>query len=182
MKKSIYVSLFAAFIAVGSFIQIPLPLGVPIVIQDMMAILTGFLLGPVLSCLSVLIFLILGIIGLPVFTGKAGLQVIINGLTGGFLVGYLVAALIAGFFALLLDKVSKNHKILPWIIAFFGTVFAFASIFILGLYQFAKVGEVSLSKAFVASVLPYLPGTIIKILVIIPLAKRFRPIIRNYLY
>jgi biotin transport system substrate-specific component len=97
-------------------------------------------------------------------------------------VGYLIAALIAGFFVLLLDKVSKNHKILPWIVVFLGSVLAFASIFILGLYQFAKVGEVSLSKAFVASVLPYLPGTVIKILVIIPLAKRFRPIIRNYLY
>ena len=182
MKKSVYISLFAALISVGAFIQIPLPLGVPIVIQDMMAILSGFLLGPLYGSLAVLVFLVLGSIGLPVFTGKAGIQVILHGLTGGFLVGYLVAALVSGFFALLLDKVSKNHKILPWIIAFLGSVLAFASIFILGLYQFAKVGEVSLSKAFIASVLPYLPGTVIKILVIIPLAKRFRPIMKNYLY
>jgi biotin transporter BioY len=39
-----------------------------------------------------------------------------------------------------------------------------------------------MEKAFVASVLPYLPGTVIKILVLVPLAKRFRPIMKNYLY
>ena len=54
MKKAVYVSLFSAFICVGAFIQIPLPLGVPVVIQDMMAILAGFLLGPIFGSLSVL--------------------------------------------------------------------------------------------------------------------------------
>ena len=71
MKKAVYLSLFSAFICVGAFIQIPLPIGVPVVIQDMMAILAGFLLGPIYGSLSVLVFLILGSIGLPVFYRKS---------------------------------------------------------------------------------------------------------------
>ena len=185
MKKAVYVSLFSAFICVGAFIQIPLPLGVPVVIQDMMAILAGFLLGPLFGSLSVFVFLILGSIGLPVFTGKAGVQVIFQGLTGGFLVGYLAAALISGLFALLCEKFQKSQKqkqLLLWIFYTLGAVLAFTAIFLLGLFQFSKVGAVSMEKAFVASVLPYLPGTVIKILVLVPLAKRFCPIMKNYLY
>lgn len=181
MKKSVYVSLFAAFIAVGSFIQIPLPLGLPIVIQDMMAVLAGFLLGPLYGSFSVLLFLILGSIGLPVFTGKAGIQVIFQGLSGGFLLGYLGAAIIAGFFGLILDKVTNTKKILPWITITLGSLFAFVVIFALGLFQFIRIGNMSLGKAFFAVVIPYIPGTIIKILIIVPLAKRFRPILKNYL-
>lgn len=77
----IFTALFAALTAVGCFIQIPLPSGVPIVLQDMLAMLSGLLLGPIYGPLSVAIFLILGIIGLPVFSGKAGLQVLIAGPT-----------------------------------------------------------------------------------------------------
>jgi len=185
MKKAVYVSLFSAFICVGAFIQIPLPLGVPVVIQDMMAILAGFLLGPIYGSLSVLVFLILGSIGLPVFTGKAGIQVIFQGLTGGFLVGYLVAAIIAGLFALIYEKTQKSQKqkeALLWIFYSLGAIFAFTAIFLLGLFQFSKVGNLPLGKAFVASVLPYLPATVLKILVLVPLAKRFCPIMKNYLY
>ena len=185
MKKAVYVSLFSAFICVGVFIQIPLPLGVPVVIQDMMAILAGFLLGPIFGSLSVLVFLILGSIGLPVFTGKAGIQVIFQGLTGGFLVGYLAAAFIAGLFALICEKFQKSQKqkqLLLWIFYTLGAIFAFTAIFLLGLFQFSKVGNLSFGKAFIASVLPYLPATALKILVLVPLAKRFRPIMKNYLY
>lgn len=184
MKKAVYVSLFAAFICVGAFIQIPLPLGVPIVIQDMMSILAGFLLGPIYGSLSVLIFLILGSIGLPVFTGKAGIQVILKGLTGGFLVGYLVGALLAGLFAVVCKKIQKSPKKREWflwILYSIGSIVAFFAIFSLGLYQFMNVGDVSFSKAFFTVVLSYIPGTIIKILILVPLAKRFSPIMENYL-
>ena len=55
----ILTSLFAALICAGCFIQIPLPGGIPIVIQDMMAFLSGLLLGPILGSAAVLIFIII---------------------------------------------------------------------------------------------------------------------------
>src|SRR5574344_596437 len=91
----VFTALFAALIAAGVFIQIPLPGGVPITVQDMMALLSGLMLGPIYGTLAVAVFLLLGIIGLPVFTGKAGIQVLIAGPTGGFLWGYLFAAFAA---------------------------------------------------------------------------------------
>ncbi len=192
MKKSVYISLFAALISVGAFIQIPLPLGVPIVIQDMMAILSGFLLGPLYGSLAVLVFLVLGSIGLPVFTGKAGIQVILHGLTGGFLVGYLAAALFAGFFAMICTKIQKSiteKKVLSpksgnlslWILYSVGTVFAFTIIFALGIFQFMSVSDSSFQKAIFAVLIPFLPGTLVKIFIIIPIAKKFRPIMLNYI-
>ncbi|MBR5017679.1 MAG: biotin transporter BioY, partial [Spirochaetia bacterium] len=98
-KKSaplVLTALFASLISAGCFIQIPLPGGVPVAIQDMLAMLSGMILGPLYGASAVLIFLVLGCIGLPVFTGKAGVQVILAGPTGGFLIGYLLGALAAG--------------------------------------------------------------------------------------
>lgn len=67
----ILAALFAALTAAGCFIQIPLPGGIPIVLQDMMAMLSGMLLGPLYGTIAVFVFLVLGCIGLPVFSGKA---------------------------------------------------------------------------------------------------------------
>ena len=107
MTAYILTIVFSALLCAGSFIIIPLPLGIPIAIQDMIAILNGILLGPVYGFLSVLIFLTIGILGLPVFTGKGGIQVILNGPTGGILIGYLFSALIVG----LLTKIFLGYKI-----------------------------------------------------------------------
>ena len=83
-------------ICAGCFIHVPLPGGVPIALQDMLAMLSGLLLGPFFGSLAVLIFLLLGAVGLPVFTGKAGVHVLVAGPTSGFLWGYLAAAFVGG--------------------------------------------------------------------------------------
>ena len=95
-NEAVLMSLFAAFISAGCFIQIPFFGGVPIVSQDMFAVFAGLMLGGLYGVGAVMIFLCLGILGLPVFSGKAGLHVILQGVTGGFLVGYLFAAFVAG--------------------------------------------------------------------------------------
>ena len=107
-KKLTLSALFASLICAGCFIQIPLPGGVPIVIQDMMAMLSGLLLGPVFGGLAVLLFLLLGTVGLPVFTGKAGLHVLLAGPTSGFLWGYFFAAVIGGTILALFELTQKH--------------------------------------------------------------------------
>jgi len=107
-KKLTLSALFASLICAGCFIQIPLPGGVPIVIQDMMAMLSGLLLGPVFGGLAVLLFLLLGAIGFPVFTGKAGLHVLLAGPTSGFLWGYFFAAVIGGTILALFELTQKH--------------------------------------------------------------------------
>ena len=81
----VFTALFAALTAAAFFVQIPLPGGIPIILQDMMAMLCGLLLGPVYGGAAVLLFLLLGVMGLPVFSGKAGISVLVYGPTCGFL-------------------------------------------------------------------------------------------------
>lgn len=198
-KRAILVALFAAFVCAGCFIQIPLAGGVPIVIQDMMAMLSGLILGPLYGTLSVLIFLILGSLGLPVFSGKGGFDKILSGPTGGFLVGYLFAALAGGLIVHFLVKnpykqtesgsedststeFSAGTNALNWI--FFGLAAIVATIvcFVLGIAGFHRVKpDLEMSKVLSYVLIPFIPGNIIKLIIMIPLAKKLYPIIKNYL-
>ena len=182
MTAYILTIVFSALLCAGSFIIIPLPLGIPIAIQDMIAILNGILLGPVYGFLSVLIFLTIGILGLPVFTGKGGIQVILNGPTGGILIGYLFSALIVG----LLTKVFLGYKIknsaYQYFILSIITLIGFFIIFALGIFGFMQNTGIDFVKSLYTILIPFLPGTIIKAILIILLSKKFYSIIKNYLY
>lgn len=186
-KRAILVALFAAFVCVGCFIQIPLPGGVPIVIQDMMAMLSGLILGPLYGSLSVLIFLILGSVGLPVFTGKGGLDKITNGPTGGFLIGYLAAALVAGLIVHFFVKEenpesSKTTKVLNWIFFAVAAIVATVVCFVFGIWGFHRVKpDIPMQKVYEFTLIPFIPGNIIKLIVMIPLSKKLYPIVKRYL-
>ena len=85
-------ALFAALIAAGTFISIPLPFSpVPIVLQNLFTVLAGLILGPALGAAAVALYLAAGIIGAPVFAGATGGIVRLIGPTGGFLIGYFLA-------------------------------------------------------------------------------------------
>jgi len=178
----IMVSLFAALICAGCFIQIPLPGGIPVVIQDMMAFLSGLLLGAFLGAAAVLVFIILGCLGLPVFTGKAGINVIIAGPTGGFIVGYLLAAFAGGLvlkFALDQSKKHSNKKQYIWI-----TIAALAATivaFVCGLVGFSAITNKTVMQSIPLVVLPFIPGNILKLIVCVFLTKKFRPVINSYM-
>jgi len=84
----IYASLFGALTAMGALISIPLQ-PVPVTLQTLFLYLAGSLLGGGLGALSQTVYIMLGVIGLPVFSGgKAGLGVLM-GPTGGYLVGFV---------------------------------------------------------------------------------------------
>ncbi|MBQ1628805.1 MAG: biotin transporter BioY [Treponema sp.] len=201
-KKATVTALFAALVCAGCFIQIPIPGGIPVTIQDMMAMLCGLLLGPLYGGLAVLMFLILGCFGLPVFTGKAGLSVILNGPTGGFLIGYLCAAVISGLIIQLLVKeesrplteqdekscCSSDSRILRlrnnlnWLFIALAAISATIIVFVLGIVGFHRVKpDLEMSKVLAAVLIPFIPGNTLKIIIMIPLVKRLRPAIKNYL-
>ncbi|MDR1986841.1 MAG: biotin transporter BioY [Treponema sp.] len=93
-------ALFGALTAAGTFISIPLPVSpVPIVLQNLFALLTGLVLGPLGGVTGVGLYLLAGAIGVPVFAGASGGFFHFLGPTGGFLFGYLLMAAAAGFIA-----------------------------------------------------------------------------------
>ena len=179
-NETVLMSLFAAFICVGCFIQVPFLGGVPIVFQDMLAIFAGLMLGPIYGVGAVIIFLCMGILGFPVFSGKAGLHVILQGVTGGFLIGYLFAAFAAGIFTKFFFKYSTG-KAKECVVLFFAVVTAMIVIFTCGVVGFMRVTHSGFAATLTLVVVPFIPGTIIKVILLVLLGRKFCPIINNYI-
>lgn len=98
-REAAFVGLFVALMCIGARINIVLPIGsgVTISLQILFALLAGFLLGARRGFESVLIYLAMGLIGLPVYAHGGGLAYLLKP-TYGFLIGFAVAALLAGLF------------------------------------------------------------------------------------
>lgn len=148
-------ALCAALVAI--FAPISVPVGpVPISLATLMVYLCASVLGWKKACLGVLLYILLGVAGLPVFAGyTAGLDKLL-GPTGGYFLGYLFIALATGFF------VERFGNRLVWNIA--GMVIGTAACYLAGTLWLAHVGGyTSFGAALAAGVLPFLPGDVIKI-------------------
>ncbi len=90
-------ALFAALIAVGAFIRIPVPV-VPFTMQTFFVSLSGMLLGKKYGATSVLLYLAIGLIGLPVFTQGGGIGYVLKP-SFGYLIGFVLGAYLTGLIA-----------------------------------------------------------------------------------
>lgn len=100
-KDLLIVSLFASLTAIGAFIKIPLPY-VPFTLQFMFCSFSGILLGSKLGMLSQLLYVSIGLMGIPVFTQGGGISYILQP-TFGYLIGFIVAGFVIG-------KLTENRK------------------------------------------------------------------------
>ena len=127
-KSMILCSLFTALIAIGAFIRIPLPVTV-FSLQFTFVLLAGMLLGSKDGALSVLLYVVIGLIGFPIFTEGGGIGYILKP-TFGYLVAFVFAAYIVGF-----TKEKFGTKSVVKLIA--GCIFAmFITYFIGTLYTY----------------------------------------------
>ncbi len=161
-----YAAMFGAMTAVGAYVIIPLP-PVPITLQTFVMYLAGALLGGHLGALSQIVYILLGVIGLPVFAGgKAGLGVLL-GPTGGYLVGFVIGAYVIG-------KMMESGKRSGHIWIAISLVVATIALYICGASQLAVVAQLSLKKVIAVGVLPFLPGDAVKIIAATFLIARIR--------
>lgn len=96
-RHILLVALFTALIIVGTFIRVPLP-PVPITLQTFFVMLAALLLSPSMALASVVLYMFLGAIGIPVFSSGGGIGALL-GPTGGFILGWIPAALLGSFVA-----------------------------------------------------------------------------------
>ena len=122
-------SLFVVLMVVSAFIRIPFPL-VPLSFQTVVAVSAGLLLGPWWGAASVAIYVFIGILGLPVFTNGGGFSYVLN-LTFGYVLGFIVAAFVAG---LVRGGALKN---LPRLII--AAVCGFLANYLIGVPYFAMI-------------------------------------------
>lgn len=109
-KNLTFMALFAAVIAVCAQITVPMPSGVAFTLQTFAVALCGYLLGPAYGTLSVLVYLLLGAVGAPVFSAFHGGFHVLAGKTGGYLWGFLPMAALCGMAA----RGKGRWKILPY--------------------------------------------------------------------
>ena len=194
MQKSIlrttFIALFAAIISIGCFIKIPLGV-IPIVLQNMLCILCAVLLGGIWAGAPTALFLVAGLIGLPVYSGGSGGIAVWLGPTGGFLPGYLLGAIAAGFIAGLPSVEEKKLTTKTVLRVSLAILAGMIILYIPGVIRFSywatAAGKIpqdktALAYTLTACVIPYIPGDIIKIAVAIPVALKLRPVLAQYLY
>ncbi|HOE85137.1 MAG TPA: biotin transporter BioY [Sphaerochaeta sp.] len=176
-KRLILTALFSALIIVGSYIRFPLP-PVPITLQTLFVLLAGFLTGSRMALFSVAIYLLLGFVGLPVFSGGGGIGYLL-GPTGGFLVGLLPAAVIAGFAGNYRKKEEKGTRYL-----LLSAITGLAATLVLygcGVSWLKARGSLSWRAAIQIALLPFLIGDAVKLIVALRLAISFKGRIARFI-
>lgn len=151
------IGLMTALICILAPFSILLPLSpVPISLGTLAVYLTAVILGMKRSFISVMLYLLLGMAGLPVFTGFTGGIGRLLGPTGGYLIGYLLIALICGYFT---DKWSRR---IPLILL--GMLIGTIACYSFGTLWLAYHTGLSLIAALSTGILPFLPADAIKLL------------------
>ncbi len=170
-RNLVYAALFAALTAVSAWVAIPLPY-VPVTLQTFFVMLSGAVLGPYFGALSMVAYIIMGSVGLPVFArGQAGLGVLI-GPTGGYLMGFVLCPIATG----LIVKARKNAGPLWYALAMAAGTLA---IYACGVIQLSIVLHMALDRALIVGVLPFIPGDILKIAIASIVAKRLDGVARR---
>ena len=167
-KSMILASMFAAITAVmGVLPAIPLPFSpVPITLQMLGVLLSGAILGSGLGFVSIVIYLLLGLVGLPIFAGGASGPGVFTGPTGGYLIAFPIAAFLMGY----LVKRAESNKKLFLVYNAFAVILPIAIVYIIGTIQLALVLDFSMSKAFLVGSLPYIPLDLLKAAIALSIA------------
>lgn len=170
-----YVGLFAAVMTVCSWIAVPAP--IPFTLQTLGLFITVSLLGGRRGSMAVLIYLLLGLVGAPVFAGFTGGIGIFMGERGGYLIGLFFAALVMWGMERLSGR-SARAAILSMVLGLavcytFGTVW-FAAVHTRGGNTVSALTAISLC------VLPYIIPDTLKITLAWYIRKRFRPLFLTF--
>jgi biotin transport system substrate-specific component len=168
-------SLFSALIAVGAFIKIPIPV-VSFTLQFLFTTLSGLLLGARLGALSVAIYLITGLIGLPVFANGGGLSYILQP-SFGYLIGFCLGSYITGTMASMEGRLSF-WKLFSAGVAGLIAVYSIGMIYYYVIANFYIDQPIGIMALFLYCFLLPVPGDLVICIVSAIIAKRIIPSIR----
>lgn len=170
LNRMAHTSLMAALIAVGAIVHLPIG-PVPVVLQNLFVLLTGLLLGSRHGLAAVLLYLLIGAMGLPVFAGGKGGIAHFLGPTGGYLIGFAASAFIVG---LISERFPHSRAADVGAVAA-GTVV----IYLMGVPWLKAVTQMTWTKALTVGMIPFLPGDILKAAAAVLLARPARVVLRR---
>lgn len=174
-KTIVLCGLFSALAGIGAFIKFPIPY-VPISLQSFFTTLAGLLLGSYLGAASVAVYIIIGLIGIPVFTQGGGLSYVFQP-TFGYLLGFALGAFVTGKFV--------ENKEVSYFRSLIACIIGMLAIYAIGVPYFYVISNyfinkpIGVSLLFKACFLSTLPGDLIKCFICAYLATKLIPIIRK---
>ena len=161
------IGLMTALTCVLGPLAIPLPFSpVPISLTNLAVYLAVYVLGMKAGTVSYLVYLLLGMAGLPVFSGFTGGIGKLAGPTGGYLIGFIFMAVIAGFAIEYFPGKKLVHAA--------GLILGTGVCYLFGTVWLAHQLGISFTAALASGVIPYLPGDTVKILFALVIGSRLR--------
>lgn len=150
-------ALMVAMNCVSAYIIIPLPFSLsPLALQTLIVNLTGYVLNAKQAFMTMLVYLLVGLAGVPVFTGGSAGPGKLFGPTGGYIIGFLFTAVFLAYFRG--EKYSfKRYALL-------GCVIGIPLIYVFGVVQLKLITGMGWDKAIMTGALPFIPLDIVKCL------------------
>ena len=165
-------ALMVAMNCVSAYIIIPLPFSLsPLALQTLIVNLTGYVLNAKQAFMTMLVYLLVGLAGLPVFTGGSAGPGKLFGPTGGYIIGFLFTAVFLAYFRG--EKYSfKRYALL-------GCVIGIPLIYVFGVVQLKLITGMGWDKAIMTGALPFIPLDIVKCLAAAVIAGPINRIFAN---
>lgn len=176
-KQIIYTAFFAIFTAIGAFITIPIG-PIPFTLQSLFVVLSGIFLGPYFGPLSQMLYVFLGLIGLPIFSQFTGGVSIIFKPNFGYILGFILAS----FFSGVLNQNLKHSKYKYFLISIISSL----SIYILGVpYMYIILNYVSnitmsFTQCLLTGFIIFIPSDLLKVIIISIVSKSTRHLQYNF--
>ncbi|MBR1932052.1 MAG: biotin transporter BioY [Lachnospiraceae bacterium] len=167
VRQMALVGLMTAVICILAPFSLSIPISpVPISLGTLAIYFVITVLGMKLGTCSVVIYILLGLVGLPVFSGFTGGAGKLFGPTGGYIIGYIFMALLCGFF---IDHWKNNV-----FMAFLGMILGTAVCYLFGTAWLAYQLSLTFPQALMAGVIPYIPGDLVKLLLAMAIGWQLR--------
>ena len=165
-------ALMVAMNCVSAYIIIPLPFSLsPLALQTLIVNLTGYVLNAKQAFMTMLVYLLVGLAGVPVFTGGSAGPGKLFGPTGGYIIGFLVTAVFLAYF--------KGEKYDFKRYALLGCVIGIPLIYVFGVVQLKLITGMGWDKAIMTGALPFIPLDIVKCLAAAVIAGPINRIFAN---
>ena len=177
-RNLIYCGLFTALIAVGAFIKIPVPV-VPFTLQFLFTTLAGLLLGSKWGTISVVAYMVLGLIGLPIFSEGGGFWYIFKP-SFGYIIGFCTGTFVTGLIA----ERMKEKTIPRYLLANFAGLFIVYAVGMAYYYiicNYVIDTPIAIGPLFLYCFVLAVPGDICLCILSAVLVKRVKPILGRHL-
>ena len=171
-------ALFTALIAVGAYIKIP-AFPVPITLQTFFVILSGILLGKNYGSLSVIVYIFLGLLGLPVFSSGGGIHYVLNP-SFGYIIGFVLCSFIVGNLVHKKENPSFKRFFLSSIIGIFLIYLVGIIYYVIILGIFTDNADLNLKTIIVSGFLVFIPLDVVICIIASLISKRLIPYTKKY--